>query len=61
MFAPTGQIHAVNHGKDKGQKYTDGKGNIKTDYKQNKAGDGLYMIEVKERPSSYKDNRYGKK
>lgn len=73
MFAPTGQIHAVNHGKDKGikyyisgylyngKKYTDGKGNIKTDYKQNKAGDGLYMIEVKERPSSYKDNRYGKK
>lgn len=73
MFAPSGEIHAVNHGKEKGIKYyisgylyngnqyKDNKGNIKTDYKQNKSGDGLYMIEVKERPSAYKDNRYGKK
>lgn len=73
MFAPSGEIHAVNHGKEKGIKYyisgylyngnqyKDDKGNIKTDYKQNKSGDGLYMIEVKERPSAYKDNRYGKK
>lgn len=73
MFAPSGEIHAVNHGKEKGIKYyisgylyngnqyKDNKGNTKTDYKQNKSGDGLYMIEVKERPSAYKDNRYGKK
>lgn len=73
IFAPSGQIHAINHGKEKGIKYyisgylyngnqyKDNKGNIKTDYKQNKSGDGLYMIEVKERPSAYKDNRYGKK
>ena len=73
MFAPSGEIHAVNHGKEKGIKYyisgylyngtryKDDKGKWQTDYKQNKSGDGLYMIEVKERPSAYKDNRYGKK
>jgi hypothetical protein len=73
MFAPSGQIHAVNHGKEKGikyyisgylyngKRYKDDKGNWKTDYKQNKDGDGVYMLEVKERPSAYKDNRYGKK
>lgn len=73
MFAPSGEIHAVNHGKEKGIKYyisgylyngtsyKDDKGKLQTDYKQNKSGDGLYMIEVKERPSAYKDNRYGKK
>ena len=73
MFAPSGEIHAVNYGKEKGIKYyisgylyngtryKDGKGKLQTDYKQNNSGDGLYMIEVKERPSAYKDNRYGKK
>lgn len=73
MFAPSGEIHAVNHGKEKGIKYyisgylyngtryKDDKGKWQTDYKQNKSGDGLYMIEVKERPSAYKDDRYGKK
>lgn len=73
MFAPSGEIHAVNHGKGKGIKYyisgylyngtryKDNKGKWQTDYKQDKSGDGLYMIEVKERPSAYKDNRYGKK
>ena len=73
MFAPSGEIHAVNHGKEKGIKYyisgylyngiryKDDKGKWQTYYKQNKSGDGLYMIEVKERPSAYKDNRYGKK
>lgn len=73
MFAPTGQIHAVNHGKKKGIKYyisgylyngkqeEDDNGKQHTYYKQNKDGDGVYMIEVKERPSAYKDDRYGKK
>ena len=73
LFAPTGQIHAVNHGKNGGMKYyvsgylyngkqyTDDNGKVKMDYKQNIGGDGIYMMEVKERPSSYKKDRYSKK
>lgn len=44
-----------------GKQYTDDNGKVKMDYKQNTGGDGIYMMEVKERPSSYKKDRYSKK